>query len=366
MSCDFVALSNPGVQALQPYQAGKPAEELERELGIRNIVKLASNENPLGPSPAAVAAVESALAGLTRYPDSNGYYLKQALSQRFNLATEQLTLGNGSNDLLELVARAFLREGVEAIYSEYAFVVYPLVVKACGATGISVAARDYGHDLDAMAEAVTERTRVIFIANPNNPTGTCLSDQAFKQFMARIPERVLVVLDEAYSEYTEQADTPDGLALTATYSNLIVTRTFSKAYGLAALRVGFAIANPVVTDLLNRVRQPFNVSSVAQAAAMAALTDQAYLARTVSLNQQGRLQVQAGLAALGIRYIPSSANFITFDCEKDALPVYQALLEQGVIVRPLGVYAMSQHLRVTLGTETENQRFLDALKKVIV
>ena len=366
MSCDFVALSNPGVQALQPYQAGKPAEELERELGIRDIVKLASNENPSGPSPAAVSAVQAALAGLTRYPDSNGYYLKQALSQRFSLATDQLTLGNGSNDLLELVARAFLREGVEAIYSEYAFIVYPLVVKACGATGIRVPARDYGHDLDAMADAVTEHTRVIFIANPNNPTGTLLTRQAFQQFMGRVPERVLVVLDEAYSEYTDQADTPDGLSLTSTYSNLIVTRTFSKAYGLAALRVGFAVANPVVTDLLNRVRQPFNVSSVAQAAAIAALSDREYLARTVSLNRLGLQQMQAGLAALGVSYIPSAANFITLDCEKDALPVFQALLEQGVIVRPLGVYAMPQHLRVTLGTETENQRFLDALKKVIV
>ncbi|QEW05688.1 histidinol-phosphate transaminase [Nitrincola iocasae] len=365
MSCDFVALSNPGVQALQPYQAGKPAEELERELGIRDIVKLASNENPLGPSSAAISAVQSVLSGLTRYPDSNGYYLKQALSQRFNLAANQLTLGNGSNDLLELVARAFLREGVEAVYSEYAFIVYPLVVKACGATGVRVPARDYGHDLDAMADAVTANTRVIFIANPNNPTGTCLTSQAFKRFMARIPEQVLVVLDEAYSEYTDQADTPDGLALTATYNNLIVTRTFSKAYGLAALRVGFAVANPVVTDLLNRVRQPFNVSSVAQAAAMAALADREYLARTVSLNRQGLKQMQAGLVALEVSYIPSVANFITIDCEQDALLVYQALLEQGVIVRPLGVYAMPQHLRVTLGTETENQRFLDALKKVI-
>lgn len=365
MSCDFVALSNPGVQSLQPYQAGKPAEELERELGIHDIVKLASNENPLGPSPAAVSAVQDVLAGLTRYPDSNGYYLKQALSQRFNLTSNQLTLGNGSNDLLELVARTFLREGVEAIYSEYAFIVYPLVVKACGAKGVCVPARDYGHDLDAMADAVTEHTRVIFIANPNNPTGTCLSSQAFEKFMARLPEHVLVVLDEAYSEYTDQVDVPDGLALTAAYQNLIVTRTFSKAYGLAALRVGFAVASPVVTDLLNRVRQPFNVSSVAQVAAMAALTDHEYLERTVSMNRQGLLQMQAGLAALGVSYIPSAANFITLDCEKDALPVYQALLEQGVIVRPLGVYAMPQHLRVTLGTEAENQRFLDALKKVI-
>ncbi|MFN3882566.1 MAG: histidinol-phosphate transaminase [Nitrincola lacisaponensis] len=364
MSCDYVALSNPGVQLLQPYQAGKPVEELERELGLDEIVKLASNENPIGPSPQVVAAVESGLAGLTRYPDSNGFSLKQRLASRFAVSPQQLTLGNGSNDLLEIVARTFLREGTEAIYSQYGFIVYPLVTRACGAQGVEVPAQEYGHDLQAMADAITDKTRVIFLANPNNPTGTHFSNQAFDAFMARVPDSVIIVLDEAYSEYAAAIDTPLGLQQLSRYPNLIVTRTFSKAYGLAALRVGFAVANPVITDLLNRVRQPFNVSSLAQLAACAALDDEAYLQRTVAVNAAGYQQLTVALDALQVDYIPSVANFITLDLKQDALPVYQALLHEGVIVRPLAVYGLPRHLRVTIGTEAENLRFVAALKKV--
>ena len=364
MSCDYVQLANPGVQSLQPYQAGKPMDELERELGIREIVKLASNENPLGPSVKVVNAIQQALPELTRYPDSNGFQLKQALSQRFNISSDQITLGNGSNDLLEIVARTFLREGTEALYSQYAFIVYPLVTKAAGAQGMAVSAKAYGHDLMAMADAISDKTRVIFLANPNNPTGTCFSKVEFEAFMSRVPQSIVVVLDEAYTEFAEDKDTPNGLNYLDKYSNLIVTRTFSKAYGLAALRVGFAVANDQITNLLNRVRQPFNVSSLAQTAAVAALADIDYLQQTVQVNTQGYQQLTNGFTALNLAYIPSAANFITLDMKQDAQPIYQALLQLGVIVRPLAVYGLPNYLRISIGTEAENQHFLAALAKV--
>lgn len=364
MSCDYVQLANPGVQSLQPYQAGKPMDELERELGIREIVKLASNENPLGPSPKVISAIQQSLSELTRYPDSNGFQLKHALSQCFSLSSDQITLGNGSNDLLEIVARTFLRDGTEAIYSQYAFIVYPLVTKAAGAKGIAVPAKAYGHDLTAIADAINEKTRVIFLANPNNPTGTCFSTSAFEAFMSRVPQSVIVVLDEAYTEFAEHIDTPNGLDFLDRYSNLVVTRTFSKAYGLAALRVGFAAANPVITNLLNRVRQPFNVGSLAQAAAVTALADIDYLQKTVQVNARGYQQLTEGFLLLKLEFIPSAANFITIDMKKDAQPVYQELLKRGVIVRPLAVYGLPTHLRVSIGTQAENQFFLAALEKV--
>jgi histidinol-phosphate aminotransferase len=364
MSCDYVQLANPGVQSLQPYQAGKPMDELERELGIREIVKLASNENPLGPSPKVISAIQQALPELTRYPDSNGFQLKHALSQRFSLSSDQITLGNGSNDLLEIVARTFLREGTEALYSQYAFIVYPLVTKAAGAKGIAVPAKAYGHDLTAIADAINDKTRVIFLANPNNPTGTCFSKAEFEAFMSRVPKSIIVVLDEAYTEFAEDTDTPNGLDYLEEFSNLVVTRTFSKAYGLAALRVGFAVANSQITNLLNRVRQPFNVSSLAQAAAVTALADVDYLQQTVQVNKEGYQQLVDGFNALGLEFIPSAANFITLDMRKDAQPIYQALLHQGVIVRPLAVYGLPNHLRISIGTQVENQQFLAALEKV--
>lgn len=365
MACDFLSVAAPGVQGLSPYLPGKPVEELERELGISDIVKLASNENPLGPSEAVLQAVQNALGELTRYPDANGFALKAALCERFGLQANQITLGNGSNDVLDLVGRAFLQPGDEVIYSEYAFLVYAIVTQAMGAKAVVTAARDWGHDLDAMAAAVTERTRIIFLANPNNPTGTWFTESELSGFMAKVPERVIVVLDEAYTEYVDQAGFPDGLTLLSRYPNLVVTRTFSKAYGLAALRVGFAAANPQITDLLNRVRQPFNVNTAALAAAAAALNDEAYLTRSVELNRDGMAQLEQGFRELGLEWIPSAGNFIAVDMKADAMAIYQALLHEGVIVRPVVNYGMPQHLRISIGLPHENARCLSALKKVL-
>lgn len=365
MACDFFKLAAPGVQGLHPYLPGKPIDELERELGISNSIKLASNENPLGPSPLAMDAVRQALAESCRYPDANGFKLKQALHTRYGVPAAQITLGNGSNDVLELIARAFIQPGDEVIYSAHAFVVYMLVAQATGAKAVVTAAQNWGHDLDAMAAAITAKTRLIFIANPNNPTGTWLTDAQLRAFLAKVPEHVIVVLDEAYTEYVAQAEFPDGLALQRAFDNLIVTRTFSKAFGLAALRVGYAVANPVISDLLNRVRQPFNVNTLALEAAAAVLADTAYLQRSIEVNRSGMQQLEAGFKRLGLNWIPSVGNFISVDCARDALPVYQALLQEGVIVRPVANYGMPQHLRITVGLEAENARCLAAFEKVL-
>ena len=368
MTIDFRALAPEGVQALMPYQPGKPIDELARELGLdpAGIVKLASNENPLGPSELALAAARNALAELCRYPDGNGFSLKQKLSQRLNVKPEQITLGNGSNDVLELIVRGFAGPGTEVIYSRYAFAVYPLATLAAGATCVEVADRDWGHDLDAMAAAVTDRTRLIFIANPNNPTGTVHGAEALQRFLDQVPERVLVVLDEAYCEYLSADEGfPDGVALLARYPNLIVTRTFSKAWGLAALRVGYSISSAVIADILNRVRQPFNVDSIALAAATAVLDDEAYLARAREVNRAGLQQLQTGFEALGLPYIPSAGNFVAVEVGDQAAAIYQQLLSKGVIVRPVAGYGMTRHLRVSVGLAAENQRFLDALADVL-
>ncbi|MCK5874496.1 MAG: histidinol-phosphate transaminase [Alcanivoracaceae bacterium] len=365
MSCDYIALATPGVQTLKPYLTGKPIEELERELGIRNIVKLASNENPLGPGKLALHAARQALEQLHRYPDGAGFHLKAALSEKFNLRPEQITLGNGSNDLLELIGRAFLNRGDEVIFSQHAFAVYMLVTLGCSAKPVEVPAQLFGHDLAAMADAITERTRVIFIANPNNPTGTWFHKHALDAFLARVPEHVLVVLDEAYVEYVEEDGYPNGFDYLGRYSNLIVTRTFSKMYGLAGLRVGYAVANPQITNVLNRVRQPFNVNAPALAAAQAALNDVNYIEDSKSENTAGLVQITEGLTKLNLHAIPSVANFIAFDCGRPAQPIYEALLHEGVIVRPIGGYGMPNHLRVSIGLGEENERFLQAMQKVL-
>lgn len=365
MSCDFIALANPGVQKLVPYQTGKPIEELERELGLKNVVKLASNENPLGPGTKALAAARRALDGLHRYPDGAGYYLKSALAEQTGLDVARFTLGNGSNDVLELIARAWLMPGDEAIFSEHAFAVYPLATLACSGKPVVVPARLFGHDLEAMAAAVTDRTRIIFVANPNNPTGTWHHRSAIETFLSEVPERVLVVLDEAYFEYVEEADYPDGMALLDRYPNLIVTRTFSKIHGLAALRVGYAASSPEIANVLNRVRQPFNVNLIAQAAALAALEDVDYVENSRSMNTAGLVQIAEGLDGFGLGFIPSVANFIAFDCGREAQPVYEALLREGVIVRPVASYGMPHHLRVSIGLPEENERFLQALGRVL-
>jgi len=367
MSCDFLALAQPGVQKLSPYVPGKPVDELARELGLapETIVKLASNENPLGPSPRVLEAVRQALPELTRYPDGNGFTLKQSLAHRYGAAPEQITLGNGSNDILELVARAFLAPGLNAVFSAHAFAVYPIATQAAGAQGKVVPARDWGHDLDAMLAAIDAQTRVIFLANPNNPTGTWFGAEALERFLAQVPEQVLVVLDEAYIEYAEGSELPDGLAYLAQHPNLLVSRTFSKAYGLAALRVGYAISSPRIADVLNRVRQPFNVNSLALAAACAALEDEDYLRASREANTAGMRQLEAGFRALGLSWIPSRGNFIAVDFARDAAPVNQALLHEGVIVRPVAGYGMPTFLRVSIGTEAENARLLDALQQVL-
>ncbi|MGB0204892.1 MAG: histidinol-phosphate transaminase [Neptuniibacter sp.] len=365
MSCDFISLSAPGVQDLHPYLPGKPPEELERELGLTDVVKLASNENPLGPSPAALAAIESSLAGISFYPDSGGYRLKQALSAKYSVAPEQVTLGNGSNDVLELVARAYLRPEDEVIYSEYAFVVYSIVTQACGAKAVVTPAKDWGHDLDAMFEALTARTRLIFLANPNNPTGTWVTTDQLTDFLDKIPESVLVVLDEAYIEYVQESDYPEGLQLVKRYPNLVVTRTFSKAYGLAGLRAGFAVSNEQIANVLSRVRQPFNMNNLALSAAEAALVDDEHISKSVQVNSDGMAVYKSELPKIGLEFIPSIGNFITVDFKTDAQPIYQTLLEQGVIVRPLANYGMPHHLRISIGTKSENERCLSALAEVM-
>lgn len=364
MNCDFLDLAVAGVKQLSPYRTGKPIAELQRELGVESVIKLASNENPLGPSQAVLARIQQELGELTRYPDGNGFLLKQALAEKLAIAPNQITLGNGSNDVLDLVARCYLRPGDEAVFSEHAFAVYYLVTMAVGANPVISKAANWGHDLEAMANAITDRTKVVFIANPNNPTGTWFEREAWEQFLGRVPASVLVVLDEAYYEYAmDQAI--DGLGYLASHPNVIVTRTFSKAYGLAALRVGYAISNPQVADILNRVRHPFNVNSLALAAAEAALADEDYLVRSCQLNREGLVQLTLGLEALGLEYIPSIANFVTVHVPIAGEQVYEDLLREGVIVRPIGAYGLPNALRVSVGLAAENQRFLTALATVL-
>jgi len=359
-ACDLA----PGyVRAIAPYQPGKPISELARELNLEpeSIIKLASNENPLGVSPLAMAAMQQAIANLARYPDGNGFELKQAIVKTFGVSMLQVVLGNGSNDVLDMAARAFLSPGVEAIYSQHAFAVYPIATQTIGAKGIEVPAKHFGHDLDAMLKAVTAQTRMVFIANPNNPTGTLLRGEELLRFLRAVPASVIVVLDEAYNEYLEPGLKTDSIGWLAQFPNLVVTRTFSKAYGLAGLRVGYALGHPDVIDLMNRVRQPFNVNSISLAAAAAALEDIDFVRRSYELNANGMRQITQGLEKLGLSYIPSFGNFISVNVG-DAAKVFQQLLRRGVIVRPVAGYGMPNHLRVSTGLESENQRFLDALK----
>ena len=354
------------VRDIAPYQPGKPISELAREMRLEeaSIIKLASNENPLGVSPLAQRAIRFALDEVSRYPDGNGFELKAALHRRYGVPADCMVLGNGSNDVLDLAARAFLTPHDEAIFSQHAFAVYPLAVQSAGARGVEVPARDYGHDLDAMARAVGERTRIVFIANPNNPTGTLLEAAALERFIAGVPGHVLVVLDEAYNEYLPLEVRTDTLAWLRRFANLVITRTFSKVYGLAGLRVGYAFASREVADLMNRVREPFNVNSLALAAAAAALDDAEFVRNSYELNLRGMNQITEGLTALGLDYIPSYGNFVSFRL-KNAPRVFQRLLEAGVIVRAIGGYGMPDHLRVSIGLETENARFLETLERAL-
>ncbi|HLX28895.1 MAG TPA: histidinol-phosphate transaminase [Casimicrobiaceae bacterium] len=354
------------VRAIAPYVGGKPIEEVARELDLdpASIVKLASNENPRGASPKVKAAIAEALADLTRYPDGNAYALKAVLAARRNVRPEQIVLGNGSNDVLELATHAFLRPGDHAVYSQYAFIVYPLATKARGAAGIEVPARDYGHDLDAMLAAITPKTRMVFVANPNNPTGTWLAGGVVERFVARVPRDVIVVIDEAYAEFLEPSDHSNAIAWIARFPNLIVSHTFSKAHGLAALRVGYGVMDEAIADLLNRVRQPFNVNSLAQAAALAALDDADYVEESRRINREGMRQVEASLRVLGIRFLPSHGNFVLIEVG-NAHAVFEKMLRLGVIVRPVANYNLPTWLRVTIGTPHENERFLAALAQSI-
>ncbi len=365
MTCDFRQTANSGVQQLQPYEPGKPVEELKRELGIRDVIKLASNENPRGPGHEAREAVRHAVEDLHRYPDGHGHDLKMGLAEQLGVSSDQITLGNGSNDVLELIARAWVAPGDRIIYSQYAFAVYPIVARSVSANPVEVPAALFGHDLEAMAAAVTERTRVIYVANPNNPTGTWHHEHALEVFLNEVPEDVLVVLDEAYFEYVEESHYPDGIRLLERFPNLIVTRSFSKIHGLAGLRIGYAVSSPEIADVLNRIRQPFNVNTAGQAAALAALSDHDYVEDSRSLNTSGLAQLAEGLNKLGLEYIPSVANLLSFRAGPEAQSIYEGLLREGVIVRPLGGYGMPEHLRVSTGLPEEHERFLDALKKVM-
>lgn len=367
MTIDYQALAVKGVQALSPYQPGKPISELAREIGLdpADIIKLASNENPLGPGEKALAAAKAALSELCLYPDGNGFELKRGLSARFGVETNQITLGNGSNDVLEVIARCFADSNAEIIYSQYAFAVYPIVTQAIGAKGISVPAKNWGHDLDAMADAVTDRTRLIFVANPNNPTGTVHEADVLEAFLDKIPGKVLVVLDEAYCEYLQGDQYADGISLLSRFPNLIVCRTFSKAWGLAALRVGYSVSSANIANILNRVRQPFNVDSIALAAATAALDDEAYLERSRKNNTAGLRQLEQAFERMNLDYIPSAGNFIAVEVGDQALDIYQCLLTQGVIVRPVAGYGMPRHLRISVGLPAQNERFIHALAQAL-
>lgn len=356
------------IKGLPPYVPGKPSSEVRREQGIDHVTKLASNENPLGTSPKALAAMAAVLQGMAIYPDPTGHDLKAALCRRHGLQPEQIVLGNGSSELLDLCARAFLAPGSEAVYSQYSFIAYPVAVKCVGGVGVSVPAIGYGHDLEGMAAAVGERTRLVFVANPNNPTGTLLDEARIRAFLARVPAHVLVILDEAYTEYLPPERRMDSMALVREFPNLIVLRTFSKAYGLAGVRVGFGVAHRAVADLLNRTRLVFNVNALAQAAATAALDDDEFVARTYAVNRAGLEQLARAFERLGLPHVPSFGNFVLVDFGAAAHPaaeVNRQLLARGLIVRPLGPYGLPQHLRITVGLPEENEALIAALRDIL-
>lgn len=363
----FASLAAPGVRKLAPYVPGKPPEQLERELGIHDSIKLASNENPLGPGPRTRAALAAALAGVGMYPDGSGHELRARLAAKHGVALDQVTLGNGSNDVLVMLAETFLTPELGAVHSQYAFAVYPIVVQATGARASIAPARPAGHrmplgdDPAALLAAIGPRTRLLFLANPNNPTGTWLDAAELEALLRAIPPEVVVVLDEAYHEYSAGMGVPDATQWLARYPNLVVTRTFSKAHGLAGLRVGYALSHPDLADLLNRVRQPFNVSVPALAAAAAALDDREHLETTLALNRRGLTRLGEGLSALGLAVLPSAANFLLCDLGRPAVTVSEMLLHQGVIVRPLANYGLMNHLRITTGTAAQNERVLAAM-----
>lgn len=364
-----------GVQSIRemtPYQPGKPVEELERELGIGSAIKLASNENPFGCSGMVKNKCLAEMDKLAFYPDGNAYYLKNALSEFYSLATDQITIGNGSNDILDLLARSFLAAGDEVIFSKYAFLVYPLVAKAVSAVSVVAnslpadhASQPFGHDLSAFYEAISDKTKLIFIANPNNPTGTWVSYQLLENFVKKVPSNIIVVIDEAYFEYVVEPEYQSAIQLIADFPNVVVTRTFSKIYGLAGLRIGYSISHSSIADLLNRVRQPFNSNSIGLAAAQTALTDQKFVEACKERNNNGMQQLREYFDSFSINYIPSVANFIAVEFKERALGIYQQLLQRGIIVRPIANYQLDDFLRITVGSEQQNNRLIDALKEIL-
>ena len=358
------SLVPPWVRSLEPYPPGKPIEELEREYGISSSIKLASNENPLGPSPRAVAAMQEALSGVHRYPDGGCYYLKRGLARKLGVSAESLVIGNGSNEIIELAVRTFLREGEEAVMADQAFVIYRMLVQSQGGRSICVPLHQYTHDLVAMAAAVTPATRMVFLANPNNPTGTIVVREQWEEFLGALPPDVIVVMDEAYAEFVDDPKYPDAVSDLGGRQPMLVLRTFSKIYGLAGLRIGYAVAQPEIVDLINRLRAPFNVNSLAQAAALAALSDDEHVARTRRVNREGMSFLRDAFVRAGLEFVPSWANFLLVRVG-DAARVYEALLRQGVIVRPVPVYGFPQHLRISVGLPEENERLVKALESVL-
>lgn len=356
---------NPFVAELIPYVPGKPVDELERELGISGAVKIASNENPLGPSPLAEKAIVDAVHYLNRYPDGDAFYLKHKLSEKLGVKKETVIFGNGSNDVIDIAARTFMQPGDEAIFGEYAFIVYPIVTQAVGGTAVISPMPDFKHNLRDMHSRITDKTKIIFIANPNNPTGTVVMRDEFEWFMENVPEDILVLVDEAYFEYVEDSEYPDSLDYHKYGKSVITVRTFSKIYGLAGLRLGYGIADESIISNMHRVRQPFNANSLAQAGVLAALDDQDHIERTRSINRDGLSYVTAELERLNIPYAPSYTNFILIDLGKNPIDVYKELLNDGVIVRPVAGYGLKTHLRVTIGTREENERFIRGMKKVL-
>lgn len=349
------------IASLVPYVPGKPLEELQRELGLSRVIKLASNENPCGPSPKALAAISTATGSLNRYPDGSGYRLREALAERWKVSRDQVILGNGSDEIIGLLAQAFLSPGDEAVMADQTFVIYKLQVMAAHGRPIEVPLREWRHDLQAMAKAVTPRTRLLFVCNPNNPTGTMVSAAEVEALMARVPEHVIVIFDEAYYEYVRDHGFPDALQYVRQTRNVVVLRTFSKIYGLAGLRIGYGLTSPEITNYLNRLRPPFNANSLAQRAALAALEDETHVAKSRAMNETEMAKVSAGLTALGLHPVPSQANFLYFDAGKDGGEVFEALLREGVIVR----HIQGRTVRVTIGLPEENQQFLHALQQVL-
>jgi histidinol-phosphate aminotransferase len=365
MSTQWESLANEHILGIAPYEPGKPIEELERELGIHDAIKLASNENPLPPSDRVRKAIVDALSDLNRYPDGSGYYLRQALAKKHGVAPEQVVLGNGSNELIELLVRAFLRPGDEAVVPHPSFVVYPMIVQAAGGVRVMVMLKDYRLDLEAMARAITPLTKMVFIANPNNPTATIVTADEVEHFMDRLPERTIVVFDEAYIEFALGPDFPDALSYVKQGRKAVVLRTFSKAASLAGLRIGYGIADADAIALMNRIRQPFNVNTLGQAAAAAALEDDAHVLECVRMIEAGRHFLYDEFKSLGLRYVPSRANFVLVDVGRSAAAIYQKLLHEGVIVRPMTAFGMETTLRITVGTPSENRKLVKALKTVL-